>query len=150
MLSKKYFIRLAISLILMALLYAGAQLVIGKDSAETWKDDATGLLWAVKDNGSDVNWNQANNYCRNLGTEGHRDWRLPTLKELQTVYDKKQSKMFRAKGPIELTSETMWAEATGSGEAWSLNFLNGGTSLLPTMGGCSAKGRALCVRKSAE
>ena len=150
MLSKRWFRRLAMLPILAVLLYAGTQLVLSQDSAKTYKDDATGLLWAAKDNGSDVNWNQANNYCRNLSLEGQRDWRLPTTKELKTVYDKKEKKLFKSKAPIELTSEIVWAEPTGSGEAWAVNFLNGSTSLLPTMGGCSSTGRALCVRGSGE
>jgi hypothetical protein len=151
MLSKKCFGRLAMPLILLILLHAGAQLVMCQDSAKTWKDNATGLTWSIKDNESDTNWVQASNYCKNLSLEGQKDWRLPTIKELETIYDKRQSKLFKAKDPIELTSETMWAEATGSGgEAWTFNFLNGGTSLLPTMGSCGGNGRALCVRQSGK
>jgi hypothetical protein len=146
--SKKYFTLLAISLVLTIFLYAGTQSAIGQDSAKTWKDNATGLLWTVHDSGSDTNWNQANNYCKNLSLDGNKDWRLPMVKELGTIYDKKQSKLFKAKDPIELTSESMWGEATGSGEAWVFNFLNGGTSLLPTGGSCSASVRTLCVRQS--
>jgi serine/threonine protein kinase len=41
-----------------------------------WTDHATGLMWAKKDNGSDVNWQQATDYCRNLQLAGHSDWRL--------------------------------------------------------------------------
>jgi hypothetical protein len=148
--SKRCFNRLAISLFLMIFLFAGAQLAICQDSAKTWKDNATGLLWSVKDNESDINWVQAGNYCKNLALEGHKDWRLPTVKELETIYDKRQSKLFKAKEPIELTGESMWAEATGSGEAWTFNFLNGGTSLLPVTGSCGGSGRALCVRQSGK
>jgi hypothetical protein len=148
--SKRNFYRLAISLFLLILLYVGEQLAIGQNSAKTWKDNATGLLWSVTDNAADNNWVQANNYCKNLALEGQKDWRLPTIKELETIYDKRQSKLFKSKDPIELTSETMWAEATGSGEAWTFNFLNGGTSLLPTTGSCGGSGRALCVRLSGK
>jgi hypothetical protein len=146
--SKRCFIRFAVSLILIILVYAGAQLAIGQDSAGTLKDKATGLDWPVKDSGSDMSWGQANNYCKNLSLDGHRDWRLPTMKELQTVYDKSQSKLFKAKAPIELSEENMSGEASSSGEAWILSFLNGGTSMLPTNGSCSTKARALCVRQS--
>ncbi|MFP5237877.1 MAG: DUF1566 domain-containing protein [Acidobacteriota bacterium] len=46
-------------------------------AASTWTDPATGLMWAARDNGSDVNWNQAKEYCSKLRLAGDRDWRLP-------------------------------------------------------------------------
>ena len=150
MLSKRCFNRLAMSLILMILLYPGAQLVIGQDSAGTWKDDATGLIWSVKDNGFEASWVQASNYCKNLALGGYTDWRLPTLKELATIYDKSLSKELKAKNPIELKGENVWAESTDSGNAWMFSFLNGSTSLLPAGGGCGGNGRALCVRQSGK
>lgn len=42
--------------------------------AGTWAAPATGLMWAKRDNGSDVNWQQAADYCRNLQLAEHRDW----------------------------------------------------------------------------
>jgi Protein of unknown function (DUF1566) len=53
----------------------------------TWTDPDTGLMWAKKDNGSDVNWNQASDYCAKLQLAGYNDWRLPTIEELQGIYD---------------------------------------------------------------
>jgi hypothetical protein len=150
MFSKRCFNRLAMSLIPMILLCAGVQFGICQDSAGTWKDNATGLLWSVKDSGSDTSWVQANNYCKNLTLGGYADWRLPTLKELETIYDKRQSKMYKIKAPFELTSESIWAEATDSGNAWLFNFFNSGTSMLPTTGSCGGTGRALCVRPSGK
>jgi hypothetical protein len=150
MLSKRCFKRLAMSLMLMFLLYPVAQLAICQDSGGTWKDDATGLMWSVRDNGADTNWVQANNYCENLTLGGLTDWRLPTLKELETIYDKRLSKELKSKNPIELKGENMWAESNDSGNAWVFSFLNGGTSLLPTGGGCGGTGRALCVRQSGK
>ncbi len=138
------------SLLLMILLYPGAQLALCQDSAATWKDDATGLLWSVKDSGSDTNWSQANNYCKSLALGGYTDWRLPTRKELETIYDKRLSKEFKARNPIELKGADMWAEATESGNAWMFSFFNGGTSMLPIGGSCSTNGRALCVRLSGK
>jgi hypothetical protein len=150
MISERCLNRLAMSLVLMILLCPGAQLVMCQDSAGTWKDDATGLIWSVKDNGFDTSWVQASNYCKNLALGGYTDWRLPTQKELETIYDKSLSKELKAKNPIELKGENVWAESTDSGDAWMLNFLNGGTSLLPTGGSCGGGGRALCVRRSGK
>ncbi len=59
----------------------------GAPLSPTWTDPATGLMWTRKDNGSDVDWPQATAYCSDLKLAGHRDWRLPTLEELQGIYD---------------------------------------------------------------
>jgi len=52
-----------------------------------WTDPDTGLTWTKSDNGTDVDWNQANAYCSNLRLGGYTDWRLPTIDELQGIYD---------------------------------------------------------------
>jgi hypothetical protein len=59
-----------------------------KQGREYWIDPATGLTWTAKDNGKDVSWKRAVKYCRNLGLAGYSDWRLPSLVELQGIYDK--------------------------------------------------------------
>jgi hypothetical protein len=55
---------------------------------EYWVDPSTGLMWAGKDNGKDVNWHKATKYCRDLRLAGYSDWRLATLGELEGIYDK--------------------------------------------------------------
>lgn len=133
-----------------ALLFAGMPPATGQDSEKTWTDSETGLTWTVKDNGEDVSWNQARNYCGSLDLDGQADWRLPTIDELKTIFDKKQSKTYKAKGPIELEMPGIWSSSTNNSEdVWSLNFSYGGKSLSPT-GGCSSAGRTLCVRQDAK
>ena len=51
--------------------------------AETLKDTRTKLMWTAKDNGSDITWNNAVRYCDGLNLGGYRNWRLPTIKELE-------------------------------------------------------------------
>jgi hypothetical protein len=53
----------------------------------TWVDPKTKLMWALKDNGLDVNWEEAINYCRQLQLGGFSDWRLPEIGELEGIYD---------------------------------------------------------------
>lgn len=148
---RKCFIQSAISLIITVLLIACAHVAISQDSEGTWKDSTTGLLWTVKDNGSDLSWNQGKDYCENLTLGGFADWRLPTKDELKALYDRSLSKQYKVKDPIELGAASMWSGSTNnSGDAWSFNFFNGGTSLSPTRGGCGTAARALCVCQSGK
>ncbi len=54
----------------------------------TVKDTSTGLMWAAKDNGRDINWSNAKSYCENYEGGGYTDWRMPTQDELAGLYDK--------------------------------------------------------------
>lgn len=51
----------------------------------------TGLMWARKDSYSELgrclNWYEAQAYVSQLKTGGHADWRMPTIKELASIYD---------------------------------------------------------------
>lgn len=64
-----------------------ARIRAGEALTPTWTDPATELTWTRKDNGSDVDWPKANAYCSDLKLAGDSDWRLPTLEELQEIYD---------------------------------------------------------------
>jgi hypothetical protein len=44
-------------------------------------------MWAKKDNGSDLDWNEATAYCAKSRLAGFDDWRPPSLEELQGIYD---------------------------------------------------------------
>jgi hypothetical protein len=55
-------------------------------------DTKTNLLWAAKDNGSDINWANAKNYCENYRGGGYTDWRMPTQGELEGLYDENKSR----------------------------------------------------------
>jgi len=45
-------------------------------------DTKTNLIWAAKDNGSDINWDNAKSYCENYRGGGYSDWHLPSFDEL--------------------------------------------------------------------
>jgi len=151
MFSKRYLKNLAMPLFILTILSIGVSTAAGQDSADIWKDSATGLIWAVKDNGSDVSWDQARNYCTQLSLGGYSDWSLPTIDELSAIFDKSVSKRYKAKGSIELEAASIWSETTNNaGDAWSLNFSYGGKSISPTRGGCGTAGRALCVQRSGK
>ena len=50
-------------------------------------DTRTSLMWAAKDNGSDINWANAKSYCENYRGGGYADWRMPMQDELAGLYD---------------------------------------------------------------
>lgn len=53
----------------------------------TVSDDATGLMWQRADDGATRDWVEALAYCEALQLAGYDDWRLPNVKELQSVVD---------------------------------------------------------------
>lgn len=61
------------------------------NSSLTVEDTATGLTWQQSDSQTSMNFYDALNYCENSTLAGHADWRLPTIKELQTIVDYSRS-----------------------------------------------------------
>jgi len=60
------------------------------NSDGTITDLATGLMWAKRDSGKGLNWQQALAWVQQLNATnflGHGDWRLPNAKELQSLVD---------------------------------------------------------------
>jgi hypothetical protein len=53
----------------------------------TVTDRATGLMWAKADSGKGLDWEHALAYAADVGLAGHKDWRLPSAKELQSLVD---------------------------------------------------------------
>jgi hypothetical protein len=123
-----------------------------EDAKPTWTDPDTSLMWMKRDNGSDVNWKPASQYCANLGKtryQEYSDWRLPTIEELARIYDPSvEFNGKHVKGRLQLSGSQWSSTLNGSGAAWTFNFSNGrrGSDLL----GSSREGRALCVRRSVE
>jgi hypothetical protein len=136
-------------------LCAGNFAVMSQDSKPSaggavWKDDATGLIWAAKDSGSSLSPNQASDYCSSSRAGGYSDWRLPAIDELEALYDSKLSKLYKAKGSVELSDACVLSKSVNSsGEVWTFCF-NSGSRNLGGGSGCGTSGRALCVRGPAK
>jgi hypothetical protein len=126
--------------------------VAREDAAGVWTDPATGLMWSKKDNGYDVSWQQAKEYCRDQQLAGYGDWRLPTMDELQGIYDKNSDNnidvgYYRVKGKLQLSGWEWSNQGNDSGEAWSF-FFNEGKSY--HVSAYSNSTHALCVHSTRE
>ncbi len=95
-------------------------------------DTSTGLVWASKDNGENINWNDAKRYCENYRGGGYTDWRMPTQDELAELYEPNTKNtnpsMGRCKGDyrinklFHITCCCPWASETRGSEAAFLHF----------------------------
>jgi hypothetical protein len=79
-------------------------------------DRKTELMWAAKDNGSNLNWFQAKTFTENFRGGGFADWRMPTVAELETLYDGRRSQSVDCGGapvhvvdPVRLTCRYVWS-----------------------------------------
>jgi uncharacterized protein DUF1566 len=125
-------------------------LLMAQTKPGVWQDAANDKIWASSDNGSGVSWSQAANYCRALTLGGFRDWRLPSIDELQQlVGPSANAGGYRITGPIKLTG-WQWSSSPGleRGEAWALDFGDGGRASV--VAGDSGLNRALCVHDPAK
>jgi hypothetical protein len=99
------------------------------NSNGTVTDESTGLMWqqeTIKNNM--MSWRQALAYCEGLNLGGHTDWRMPTIKELQSLVD-----YSRYNPAIDTTyfptavSSLYWSSTTYASNtllAWGVLFYN--------------------------
>jgi hypothetical protein len=113
-------------------------------------DTVTNLMWAARDNGSDITWANAKSYCETYRGGGYTDWRMPTLDEYAGLYD--TSKNYRSDGGydvhltelIHLTCPDPWASETRGNEGGYFFF--GGGERKWSVQSDGAYSRALPVR----
>ncbi|MGK7295831.1 MAG: Lcl domain-containing protein [Candidatus Wenzhouxiangella sp. M2_3B_020] len=70
----------------------GAALVFGADLTLAGDEDPATIVlddleWTLETNGGYIPWPDAVDYCGALEFDGHGDWRLPSLVELERLYD---------------------------------------------------------------
>ena len=60
---------------------------MGERKSLTWKDPKTDLEWQCESPG-EMTWQTALDYADSLSLDGKKDWRLPTLSDLETLLDR--------------------------------------------------------------
>lgn len=113
------------------------------------EDLRSGLMWTLRDNGEDVEWQQAKAYCDALQHAGYDDWRLPDVRQLLPLYDPDSEKDWKTLPGIELSSCCPWSRNLHHDDtmAWFFVSYKGGRALrfFPF----KRYMRALCVRQPA-
>ena len=96
-------------------------MMISKSSSDDLvQDNTTGLMWVRKDNGNPLNWYEAKLCAEELIFGDFKDWRLPSIIELQNLWDSSTRKI---RSPFELTSQWVWSSTTNESEcAWCFYF----------------------------
>ncbi len=115
----------------------------------TTEDLASGLMWQMADNGSDITRNAAEAYCSELDQGGHQDWRLPSIHELQEIYSPEAAatRRFHTIDGIHLTGCCPWTNSPHEDFYWTFIFYNGLRYIKHDSIGKAS--RALCVRHAA-
>ena len=130
-----------------------------------WIDPTTKLMWAGQDNGADITWGKAIKFCSNLRLAGYSDWGLPTIDQLQGIYDDsgyaapppgnggEWALAGTPKGGLLLTGNLVWSSSRvlddrghRTGYAWQFDFPHGRRWHEPL--GYYGNKRALCLRRS--
>jgi hypothetical protein len=126
----------------------------GQAEAVRSLDSTPSLIWAKEDDGHDLTWQDAIEYCQRLRLDGHADWRLPTIDELQGMYNSAinnpgtldgKSFVWHVKGNLKISgpewSSTSSESAFGQARVFTFGL---GARYTDAFGSSSGK-RALCV-----
>lgn len=98
----------------------------------TIQDYLTNLVWLKKISPDSLTWEQAITYAESFSTNGTSDWRLPNIKELQSIEDVRiinpsiDTKIFTNMGNKVFWSSTSLPNIPE--KAWYLNTANGITT----------------------
>ena len=94
----------------------------------TVTDNSSGLMWQQTTAADTMIWEDALSYCENLNLGGYTDWRLPTVKELNSLVDSS----IPSPGPTintalfpDTQSSGYWTSTTSftnTGSAWIVFF----------------------------
>ena len=105
-------------------LMAGEQRFSFTADSTVLMDKETGLMWPLQDNGSDIGWPEAKEYCEKYSLGGYGDWRMPTQDELATLYQLEAAELseYYIVREIKITACCLWAEDTKQAKVASFDF----------------------------
>ncbi len=108
---------------------------------------ATSLSFQKEDNDDNIDWQHGVEFCNSLKLGGHENWRLPSISELESLYDPGSKEKYRIKGEIVLTTGFLWSDRKdGAGTALLYDYRYGRRSSF--VRGSSNGVRVLCVRET--
>ena len=114
------------------LTYSNERFIDNSDGTVT--DTLTNLMWASADNMGDITWHNAKIYCENPPIAGYKysNWRMPTIKELRTLYIKDGTTYetdcglnVRIHPAITLTCAWVWSSESKAISAYAFSFRKG-------------------------
>ena len=108
-------------LLLTALSWASDTVTIG---SLQWQDNAEAKS-------TKLNWDDAKSYCQELDLASHNDWRLPTIKELQSIADVSRYNPAIKRDFKHVASSFYWSSSqtvSAAKDAWDVYFEYGHTS----------------------
>jgi len=96
----------------------------------TVKDTRTGLMWASSDGGKAIDETDLNTHFSNCRVGGYVDWRVPTINELEAIYDEgtENEHGYHLTKLIDLGDEWVWGLDTRN-LATRFGFMEGSTAV---------------------
>ncbi len=88
-------------------------------------DTKTRLIWAAKDSGKGLFEYEAKAFIKNYRGGGYTDWRMPTMDELEVIYDRNSANRhgYHVTRLIDISDGWVWAlEGWGYINAFSFSF----------------------------
>lgn len=95
-------------------------------------DTKTNLMWAGTDAGVDsLNHSDATSYCEGYRGGGHTDWRMPTIDELESLYNENLSNQhgYHITKLIDVGTDYIWADHNRWGGKAAFNFQFGSSAV---------------------
>lgn len=98
----------------------------------TVTDKKKGLMWTRRASGKNMDWQSAKQYCDKLVVGKYKDWRLPSISELRSLFDPRSKSVQKcSRKPvyitnlIHLTCGGIWSSESRENGASFFNFATG-------------------------